>query len=353
MTALVLAVYASAQPAAPTYTLDQITVLDGIGGFGTVGKIEPAPGLKSPGDVLGFSLKVTWDAGPSGEGYWSIRQPLRKADMAKYDTLAFDLYVESEDKANLAIYLTESDDDRWLCLSGPLSAQEHGKWIHFEVKRDKMSPWLTGDKKLDWSKISGIGIEPSVGKAVFYLDGVRLLGPGGAKMEVFDASDDGVLADPKWREPIHKLDRAGVVVFPGIAREGYGSSPAKIAQLVGRVATSVYGPDDVRRVLAMGVQPLYYSAYAEGFTKFLTRRQGWDMNSRGATPNTTPFFIEGFNGYHTLAYGHPAVTEVGKRRVEALAKSGIGTWMVVDYTFPWADGPQGYAEADVKAYRER
>ena len=40
MTALVLAVYASAQPAAPTYTLDQITVLDGIGGYAYLTQIS-------------------------------------------------------------------------------------------------------------------------------------------------------------------------------------------------------------------------------------------------------------------------------------------------------------------------
>jgi hypothetical protein len=338
-------------PAAPTYSLDEITVLDGIGGFGTVGKIEPSRTLVAPGGALGFSLKITWDAGPTGEGYWSIRQPLPPGDRAQFDTLAFDLYVESEDKANLAIFLAESDDDRWLCLSGPLKQQEPGKWRHFEVHRDKMSPWQCGDKKQDWSKLAQLGIEPSTGKAVFCLDGVRLLGPGGKKLEVFDAGDDGVVADPKWREPVHRLDRSGVIVFPGISRESLGDTPAKLAQLVGRVATSVYGPDFVRRVVAQGVQPVYYSAYAEGFTKFLTRRQAWDMNARGESPNTLPFFIKAFNGYHTIAYGHPAVTEVGRRRVDALVRSGIGTWMVIDYTFPWAEGPNGYSEANVKAYR--
>jgi hypothetical protein len=334
--------------------LDALVVLNSIGGFGDTGKIEASRNIVAPGNKLGFSLKVIWEEHKGGPGYWSIRMGFPPGvHIQDYDTFACDLYVESaEGGANATIYLVQSDEDRWICRGGPLSDAPAGKWQHIEIKRDKMTPWLLGNGKLEWDRVGSWAIETSRGKGVFYVDNPCLLGPGGKRVDLITTADDGAVVDPAWKEPL-RIPPPGRVYFPGLSRQNLmdAGTPAKWVKLLGDVCTSAYGAPAVHDLRQAGMDVFFYSAFADGFTRYLTRRQAWDMNAAGGTPNTTPFFEKWYNGYHCLAYGHPAVMEAGKQRVDALVKSGIGAWVIVDYTFPWSDGPFGYSEANVAAYR--
>ena len=93
---------------------------------------------------MDFSLRVTY--GNDGDPhFWAIRVPFPTgARPEMYDGFSCDLCVEEADAgANLAIFLTETDDDRWVCLDTRLASQPKGKWVHVEVRRAAMSPeWL-------------------------------------------------------------------------------------------------------------------------------------------------------------------------------------------------------------------
>ena len=345
--------HAADPPKLSPEALEEIVLLNGIGGFGDTGAIETSRQLIAPGNTTGYSEKFIWEDHKGGPGYWSIRVGFPAGThIQDYDTFSGDLYVESNENANLSLYLAESDDDRWVCRGGALADVPVGKWQHIELKRDKMSPWLCGNQKLEWERVGTLGIEPSKGKAVFYLDNLCLLGPGGKRQPIFTTEDDGARPDPSWHGKM-TTPKPGTVFFPGLSRQNLldAKTPEKFAQLLGQAGTSAYGAPAVDELRRAGMDSFYYSAYAEGNTRYLTRRQGWGVNANNESPNWIPFFKHWFCGYHCLSYGHPAVTEVGRDRVDALVKSGIGAWILVDYTFPWSDGPFGYSQADIAAYR--
>lgn len=333
--------------------LDALTALNGLTGFGDVSKIEAERTIVAPGNRLGFSLKVTWESHPGSEGFWSIRAILPSGTaVEEYDRFACDLYVESsDDVATLAIFPVESDGDRWVCWSQPLSKVPAGQWQHIEVKREQMSPWLLGNGKQEWNRIECLAVEPSRGKAVFYVDNLCLIGPNGRRQEFVTAADDGLRVDQHRHEPI-AIPEPGTVYFPGLSRPELleGGTPRQFRELLGSFGTSAFGESAVQSLQQAGITPIYYSAFGEGYMKFLTRRQAWDVTVRGESPNVTSFFTKTFNGFHTFALAHPAVTEAGRQRVDALVASGIGAWMIVDYTFPYTDGPFGYSPAMRQAY---
>lgn len=347
-------VSATSPPQLTPEALEEITLLNGIGGFGDTGQIETSRSIVAPGNTSGYSVKIIWEDHKGGPGYWSIRVGFPAGTRIQdYDSFSGDLYVESNQSANLALYLAETDDDRWLCRAGALADSPVGKWQHIELKRDNMSPWYCGNGKQEWERVATLGIEPSKGKAVFYLDNLCLLRPGGKRQPILTTGDDGARPDPSWHEQM-RIPQPGVAYFPGLSRQNLldAGTPGKFARLLGRAGTSAYGAPAVDELHRAGMDSLFYSAYAEGYTRTLTRRQAWGVNAANESPNWIPFFKRWFCGYHCLSYGHPAVTEAGRDRVDALVQSGLGVWMLVDYTFPWSDGPFGYSQADIAAYHK-
>lgn len=339
---------------AGSHTPEEMIVLHSIGGFGDVGKTDTVTDNLAPGNTLGFCVRFEFQDHPGEPTFWSVRQgvPWAGQPPADYDTFSCDLYVESAQKANLAFLVMESDDDRWICWARPLEEVEKGRWIHIETPRDKMGPWFMGNGKGEWDRVNAIAIEPSGGQATFRVDNMCLLGPGGKRLDIFTTADDGCPVDPSWNEPMREPTE-GTVYFPGLSRRNLleAGTPARFRELLGTLGTDAMGAPLVRELSGAGVVPMFYGQYAAGFDRFLTRRQAWEVNAAGESPNWIPRSVKWMCDVHCLAYGHPAVTEVGRQRVDALAASGIPSLWLVDYTFPWADGPHGYAPASIAAYR--
>ena len=154
--------HAADPPHLSPQALEEIVLLNGIGGFGDTGAIETSRQIVAPGNTTGYSVKTIWEDHKAGPGYWSIRVGFPAGThIEDYDTFSGDLYVESNENANLSLYLAESDDDRWLCRAGALADSPVGKWQHIELKREKMSPWFCGNQKQEWERVGTLGIEPS------------------------------------------------------------------------------------------------------------------------------------------------------------------------------------------------
>lgn len=340
------------------YTLDELVFLNGIGGFGDVGLLDTSRTFVSPRSALGFSLKVEWEDRPGGPSWWSIRMPIPGC-VGDYDTFSFDLLVEDVEGApSLNVFLYETDDDRWICWTKPLASVPRKRWLHYEVPRQKMRMWLIGDHKPQWERVHGLAIEPSTGKAVFYIDAPRLAGPAGT-LDIFTVSDDGLRPDSAWKEPIQIPAQDGYCYFPfdeaRLDRQDLLETPVQLAALLGRVGVPISGysrssPRKVKSYWSRGVPAVHYSALAAGYNRFITRRQGWDVRFDGVTPNKLPLSRLRLT-YHAICHSHPAVLEALSLKAQALAKAGFGAWMVVDYVMPYWGGLWGYGPASIAAYR--
>lgn len=352
---------ASAQPAR-RWSPDELLALSGVGGFGSTGVIDTSTEQRAPGNTLGFSLGFDWSKHGTDPGWWSIRMGLpRGARLADYDTLAFDVRAEPGGTANLKLFLYEPDDNRWVAWDKPLAELADGAWRHVETRRESMSLWKLSANAEDWNAIHGLALEPNNGTGIFYLDNLCLKGPGGRVLPLVDLSDDGLVADPAWHEPLPKgPPPVGTVYFPHdgarIGDKTMRDSALGLHQRLGQVGVpmSGYGPTMVaasRELRAAGVSTLYYASMGGAYRRYFTRRGAWDENLAGRSLNALPGSLTNWDWQHMYAMGHPAVFEAQKQRVDALLKAGMTTWMVVDYTFPWQDGPWGYSQANVDAFR--
>jgi hypothetical protein len=338
------------------YSIDELVFLNGFGWQGKAGLLDTSD-LVSQNNSLGFSLKIQWNNDSDGKNFWSIRQSLRPGlELADFDTLSFDLYLEQlEGNPSLLVFLLEKDDDRWVCLSQKLANVIPNTWHHFQIDRAQMRGWPIGNGKLEWEKIGGLAFELSGDtKTVFYVDGVKLTGQS-AQEQVFNCENDGLWADPNWEQPLRWPSESGYVYLPCLttAKLLEAQVPLQFKRLFGRFGTSAYGPVAVNSLLAQDIPYVYYSNLTSSFIKYLTRQQAFDQNQSGESPNFIPFAQSpDFLRLHSYAFAHPAVFEGCKQIVDALVKSGIGVWMVADYTFPWKGGRWGYAPVMVDAYRK-
>ncbi len=358
---LSLALAVPAQPG--KHSIDELVFLMGFGSLGDAGSLDTSRDVLSPSNRLGFSLKCSMDTHPGGPGYWSIRSGLPERAGA-YDTLSFDLYVEStDDKSSLTVYLYEPDEDRFVCSRTVLKDVEKGKWRHFDIPKRAMDLWLLGDGKAEWEKVSGIAFECGGGKATFYLDGVTMTGMSGKGMQVFNVADDGYAAIARdWHEPVHSPDKPGTVFFPfdggRLASDEVRERIVKLKDLLGPVGGPIAGVssdlvDTIHYRESRGVPNVYYSQFAQGYMRYITRRQGWDVGGDGRSPNwLTKSETPTWDTEHAICFAHPAVNAALREKVDALIAAGLGTWMVVDYVFPWWETLWGYADAYVPAFRD-
>ncbi len=361
---LLAAVLAVAAPATAqrAYTPDELSVLNGIGGFGSTGKLDTSRDVKAPGNRLGFSLRVDWSTHGADPPYWAIRMGFPLGATAKgFDTFSCDLYVESVDGANLGIFVYEPADNRWVCFDKPLAQLPLRQWTHVEVPRSAMRLWKLAAKPEEWDRVSALGLEPNNGKAVFYIDNPRLSGPGGKSLDILSTEDDGYHAPPGWHAKPQPLPAPGGLYFPfdgaRLDDAALRRSPVELNRLLGRVGTPVsgYTPgllDNVTDLQRQGIPTVYYCAAGAGYTRYWTRRQAWDENAAGHSLNKTPGNLFGWDYQHTYAAAHPAVFEAEKQRIDALLAAGISTWMVVDYTFPWMETQWGFSETMQAAFRK-
>jgi hypothetical protein len=342
--------------------LEELILLAGVGGFGDVGTLASSREVTAPGNTLGCSLKVTWEDRPAEPPWWSIRIGLPDSP-ERFDTIEADVRVESTDgQAGLSIFLYESDDDRWVAWRSSLGTLEPDRWHHLSIPREAMEMWLLGNHTPQWNRVRGVALELGKGKAVFYVDGLRLLAAKtGEKMELLTTADDGLRPDRLWQETVKPLPPAGTAYFPfDEARLGFEellATPVRLHELLGSVGVPVSGysrdlPGNTRYLASHGVPSVYYSSFASSYARFLTRRQAWDVNAQGRSLNWLPVWETGWDGQHSIALAHPAVTAAITHKADALLTAGLGVWMVVDYTFPWWDTLWGYSEAMQAAYRD-
>jgi hypothetical protein len=340
----------------------ELIFLNGISSSDNSGSIRANQKFTSPNNTLGFSIEFNWNNSVSNNSWWSIKQSLPPTPMSRlndFDRVTFDIYpIKTNRTTHLRVFLQEDDGDRWIVTDLNLSNNlKIGTWNHFELKRNEMQPWLLGNGQLDWSEIKSLVFEPwseskGKGQANFLIDGVTLLGSGKQTLDVFNTKDDGDWVDPSWNEPMQKLPSPGVVYLPGIGSERLSDTPQQFQKLLGRVGTShVVGPKATKLVRS-GIPVVGYTGLVQGYEKFLTRRGAWDVNAAGEGPGNIPLLLNPFTYFHTISLSHSGVASALQRRIDAMVKSGIGTFMAVDYTFPWNGGLFGYSNAMIAAYRD-
>jgi hypothetical protein len=324
------------------------------------GSIRAEQKLTSLNNISGFSLEFDWNNTASNKLWWSVQQNLSPiAHLEDFDKIIFDVYpIKTNSTTHLRIFLAEDDGDRWIVADLNFSQNLKAKtWNHFELNRNEMKPWLLGNKQLNWRKIRSLIIEPwspskGQGESIFLIDGMKLLGPGKQPLEVFNTDDDGDWVSSSWKEPMQSLPSPGVVYLPGIGNERLSGTPNQFQKLLSRVGTShIVGPR-APELVQSGIPVVGYTALVQGYEKFLTRRGSWDINAAGKGPGNTPLLLNPFTYSHTISLSHSGVSSALQKRIDAMVQSGIGIFMAVDYTFPWNDGPFGYSEAMIAAYRD-
>ncbi len=344
---------ARAQPTVRKRTLPEVAALNGVTSTGDAGRLDTSTAVVSPLGRNGFSMRIDWLDHPRPPHYWSIRIPIgAEVPIARAQGLELDVYVEEASRdASLAVYLTESDGDRWVALSTPLAELPPKRWHHVSVGRAAMKSWPLGDHRLDWSRIDAVVIEPSRGRASFFIDALHLAATDGSRSQIWTARWSDPFVGGERGSGANPLPPPGGLYFPGLWNGRLGDTAQQLLRLLGGVGTSSRLPLESTGIRAAGLRVIHYSPWAEGYEKLVTQQGGWDVNLSGRSSNDVPFGVDALNGVHGLALAHPVVAEIARRRIDALVAAGIGVWMLVDYVFPWSDGPYGYAPDMVAAYR--
>jgi hypothetical protein len=309
---------------------------------------------------LGFSLEFSWN-NKSKNSYWTVSQKLSpSAKLSKLNQLEFYIFLSSANEdTHFRLFLEESDGDRWIVNDLNFNKDlRPGFWKHFVVKREQMKPWLLGDKHLDWQSIRTVVMEPwssstSNGRAVFSIDRLKLTGSGMSSLDIFNTEDDGDWSNHET-VPMQALPAPGAIYLPGVGRGQLSSSgtPSKFKSLLGRIGTTHAFDSNAKNLIKNNISILGYTSLLEGYEKYLTRRNAWDVNASGEGPGNTPLLEKQFTYFHTFSHAHAGVASALQHRIDSMVKSGIGIFMAVDYVLPWRQGPFGYSEAMLAAYRD-
>ncbi|MDR3708952.1 MAG: hypothetical protein P4L33_11685 [Capsulimonadaceae bacterium] len=347
---------------ASNYSINELVVLDSFEGFGDPGTIDTSRQIVAPGDKLGFSVRFQFnrDAGAPVD-WWSLHADLPQA-VDGYDTVSFDIYKESADpSAALTISLAEATDNRWKLWDHALSDVPTGQWVHVSVKRADMRIWQLSKRAPDFADITRFTIEPRSGKSVFYIDNAILTGPGKTPMNAIGTDDDGLIKYP-FHQPLQPALPVGAVLYPFDIVPATGDiEHATQVGLRNAIGTDLatpfahYGPVALsltKALNACGIPTAWYSQFGNGYTKYLTKRQAWDENAIGRTLNTMPALQSGWDYEHSIAVGHPAVFDAAKDRIDALLRTGVTTWVIPDYVFPYYETQFGFADSMIEAFRK-
>jgi hypothetical protein len=340
---------------------EELVVLNGIYSSDDSQKIR-ANRKNKLNDKLNFSLEFNWNNQASKRPWWTVAQKLSPtAKLSKLDQIQFDVFLSSaNDNTHFRIFLEESDGDRWIVSDLNFNKDlRAGFWKNFVVKREQMKPWLLGDKRPDWKSIRTVVIEPwssstSNGRAIFSIDRLKLTGPGMSSLDVFNTEDDGDWSNLDKAVPMQALPTPGVIYLPGVGRGQLSNSatPSKFKALLGRIGTTHAFDSNAENLINKKIPLVGYTALLEGYEKYLTRRNAWDVNAFGEGPGNTPLLEKQFTYFHTFSHAHAGVSSALQHRIDAMVKSGIGIFMAVDYVLPWRQGPFGYSEAMLAAYRD-
>jgi len=220
-----------------------------------------------------------------------------------------------------------------------------------------------GNNKKEWDNISKVIIEPrgKDGEITFYLDNIYLHGKSGKKDLLDPANLPRPYTDiPKVHKPLNKISHAGFAFVAGNMgfweNEKNPTNAEEFCRFSSSLAVSAYGFDGYEKagklsekMYKLGRPLLVEHPNAKGFAVELTEAQAWCVRWDGESNNLTP---GKFNIVHTGCVCNPAFLEMNKRRADAILASGINTFCVVDYVWPYCSGRWGYSKADIEAYRK-
>jgi hypothetical protein len=340
-------------------TPKQAAMQSAFSGWGDVGEVGI---VDSPTNGGSGSLKVHWTSHPNyllTAPFWVLSWP---AQAKGYDTISFDLLVEQNSKANLSIYLSEADGDRWMA-SPDLARAGIGKWTHFEFSNSQMGLWALGNNKRDWDSIGSITLEPggAGGEIVFYLDNIVLSGPSGTR-NLLDSANlpKPYSVPPTKKAPLNTTDPHGHAFIAGggtfWTTETTAYSLDKMCGLspsIGISSGGYLGEDKSAalsdRMKKLGRPLMEEHGDAIDFSVELTEAQAWCVRWDGESNNKTP---GKFDIMHSACFCNPKYIEMNKRRIDAILAGGINTLTFVDFVWPYFGGRWGYSDADITAYRK-
>jgi hypothetical protein len=306
-------------------------------------------------------VRVKWQDNPkTGNAFWHLGMPLRLKPGEERIRFRIRL-LERSAKGGVAIYLTESDGDRWVVFNTPGELRV-GEWQTIDVPFADLKSWPLGDKKRELDTVGALNIEPA-GKdqsIEFVLADARLIGPDGER-DIFDprhlpkAYDAGTA---ERAEPL-ALDERGraFVAFSSsyLVEEPKAHTLEVLAGRYPELAISASGYAGLDRMRSLvercrkaGLPLMSEGAVNAGFGPELSLNQAWAVRWDGKSNNQTP---GAFNHMHCGDTCHPFMLQVNKRRVDALLAAGITKLTLVDYVWPYWGGRWGYSQAAVKAFR--
>lgn len=340
---------------ADTLTPREAAMQIAMGGWGDIGESSI---VRTPNNGGLYSLKIHWKDDPASDTpFWYLGW---YASAKGYTSLSVDVLVESNNgKAEMPIYLQESDGDRWVSHLNLMTA-EIGKWHHYEFKREQISFWDLGNKKPDWDDITAIILEPSGkgGEITVYLDNMYIKGPAGSK-DLLDPANlpKAYSKPPEKRYPLNKVSPAGRAYIAGSANfwtyeenlNGVCSISPSIGISTGGAITPEKSSTLSAQLSKLGRPLMQEHQDGQDFEVELTEAGAWCERWDGESNNKTP---GKFDKGHSACICNPEYMKMNKRRADAIIASGINTLTLVDFVWPYWGGRWGYSEADVNAYRK-
>jgi len=309
-----------------------------------------------PGGQAPWAIRLEWEQAPGCPDWGVMGLPLRVDQPEGY---VFDVWVEScSGPAALAVYLTETDGDRWVSTV-PVALAAQG-WQHVDLRGEALRLWRFGDGERQPGAITGITVEASghESKAVYWLANLQIHTATGLRdlLPLMQDTDSlpPTAAVPALRLPV--LPRVymglGMNWFVSAAgQEFVARAREQVPNLGVACMASGWRPGDQAVIAAArqaGIDVRTQNAGAEGMRGLITRAAAWGTAPSGQSRNTTPGFE---NGMHGVSYCHPATREAVRRLMAGQRGVGILDYEQVDYVWPWFGGPWGYGEWDTAAFR--
>ncbi|MEN6372230.1 MAG: hypothetical protein ABFD64_09490 [Armatimonadota bacterium] len=343
---------------AAAMTPRQAAMQSAISGWGTSGELAI---VDTPNNGGPYSLKIHWRSNPDANDQFWVNS--WAAPAKGYDTLSLDLMVaENNGKAGVAIYLSETDGDRWLTGIDAKKLQP-GIWHHFEIKKSDFAMYRLGDKEDNWDIINKITVEPGGkdGEITFYLDNIFMSGPAGKKDLLDPDNLPRLYTDiPEDHKPLNGTNPAGFAFLTGSMNfwenRLHPTNLDDICKLSPSIAIASCGFDGYdragklsERLVKLGRPLLEEHQDGHDFAVEMTEKQAWCTRWDGESNNITP---NKFDTGHSACHCNADFINMNKRRADAIMASGINTLCLVDYVWPYFGGRWGYCKSDIKAYRK-
>lgn len=309
-----------------------------------------------PGGQAPWAIRLEWEQAPGCPDWGLMSLPLRVDQPEGY---AFDVWVEScSGPAALAVYLTESDGDRWVSTVAVAAAAQG--WQHVDLRGEALTLWRFGDGVRQPAEVTGITIEASghESKAVCWLANLQIHTATGRR-DLLPLMQDTDSLPPTTAALAVRLP-AQPRVYMGMGMHWFVSAAgqefvARCRELVPNLGAacmaSGWRPGDEPVIAAArqaGLDVRTQNGGIAGMRGLITRAAAWGTAPSGQSRNASPGFGDGMHG---VSYCHPSTREAVRRLMAGQRGVGILDYEQVDYVWPWMGGPWGYGEWDTAAFR--